>query len=162
MPRASRTPRPASSPKDSAGTPVGAAPTARIPSPERQGGQKAHARQVRTADAMGIVMRVVVAVAIVAAVLGVAFLVLSNTSTLQITSVDAVARGPVWSADEHAEARQGRRRKHELLLNVDTNTPSPRTLIEEPLGGVGGAWSASFPISSRFLLPRHPGARPAW
>lgn len=28
-----------SGPKDSAGTPVGAAPTARIPSPERKGGQ---------------------------------------------------------------------------------------------------------------------------
>jgi cell division protein FtsQ len=43
---------------------------------------------------MGIALRVVVAVAIVAAVLGVAFLVLSNTSTFQITSIDAVASRP--------------------------------------------------------------------
>jgi cell division protein FtsQ len=77
---------------------------------------------------MGIVMRVVVAVAIVAAVLGVAFLVLSNTSTFQITSIDAVASDHVSADDiqKLAKVEEGT-----TLLNVDTNAIT-QNLMKNP------------------------------
>ena len=77
---------------------------------------------------MGIVMRVVVVVAVVAAVLGVAFLVLSNTSTFQITSIDAVASDHVSADDiqKLAKVEEGT-----TLLNVDTNAIT-QNLMKNP------------------------------
>ena len=77
---------------------------------------------------MGIVMRVVVVVAVVAADHGVAFLVLSNTSTFQITSIDAVASDHVSADDiqKLAKVEEGT-----TLLNVDTNAIT-QNLMKNP------------------------------
>lgn len=118
MSRASRTPRPAAAPRTAQARPSVLHPQRASRPQSGREAREARARQVRTADAMGIVMRVVVAVAIVAAVLGVAFLVLSNTSTFQITSIDAVASDHVSADDiqKLAKVEEGT-----TLLNVDTN-----------------------------------------
>lgn len=101
--------------------------------------REARARQARTADAMGIVLRVVVVAAIVAAVLGVVFLVLSNTSTFRITSIDAVASDHVSADDiqKLANVEEGT-----TLLNVDTNAIT-RNLMKNP-------WVASVSIEREF------------
>jgi cell division protein FtsQ len=88
---------------------------------------------------MGIALRVVVIVAIVAAVLGVAFLVLSNTSTFQITSIDAVATDHVSADDiqKLANVEEGT-----TLLNVDTYAIT-QGLMKNP-------WVASVSIEREF------------
>ncbi|KUH57931.1 hypothetical protein AUL39_09625 [Tractidigestivibacter scatoligenes] len=94
---------------------------------------------MRTADAMGIALRVVVVAAIAAAVLGVAFLVLSNTSTFQITSIDAVATDHVSAEDiqKLANVEEGT-----TLLNVDTNAIT-QSLMKNP-------WVASVSVEREF------------
>lgn len=128
MPRASRTPRPAAAPRTAQARPSVLHPQRASRPQSGREAREARARQVRTADAMGIVMRVVVAVAIVAAVLGVAFLVLSNTSTFQITSIDAVASDHVSADDiqKLAKVEEGT-----TLLNVDTNAIT-QNLMKNP------------------------------
>lgn len=137
MPKA--TPKPASAPK---------VPQVKRSAPRPQRGtrpqsgreaREARARQVRTADAMGIALRVVVVAAIVAAVLGVAFLVLSNTSTFQITSIDAVATDHVSADDiqKLANVEEGT-----TLLNVDTNAIT-QNLMKNP-------WVASVNVEREF------------
>ena len=88
---------------------------------------------------MGIVLRVVVVAAIVAAVLGVVFLVLSNTSAFRITSIDAVASDHVSADDiqKLANVEEGT-----TLLNVDTNAIT-RNLMKNP-------WVASVSIEREF------------
>ena len=128
MPRASRTPKPAAAPRTTQTRPSALRPQ-RTPRPQSgREAREARARQVRTADAMGIAMRVVVVVAIVAAVLGVVFLVLSNTSTFQITSIDAVASDHVSADDiqKLAKVEEGT-----TLLNVDTNAIT-QNLMKNP------------------------------
>ncbi|SFX44706.1 FtsQ-type POTRA domain-containing protein [Olsenella sp. kh2p3] len=137
MPKA--TPKPASAPK---------VPQVKRSAPRPQRGtrpqsgreaREARARQVRTADAMGIALRVVVVAAIVAAVLGVAFLVLSNTSTFKIDSIDAVATDHVSADDiqKLASVEEGT-----TLLNVDTGAITQR-LMKNP-------WIASVSIDREF------------
>lgn len=88
---------------------------------------------------MGIALRVVVVAAIVAAVLGVAFLVLSNTSTFKIDSIDAVATDHVSADDiqKLASVEEGT-----TLLNVDTGAITQR-LMKNP-------WIASVSIDREF------------
>ena len=90
--------------------------------------REARARQVRTAGALGIALRVAIVIGVVAAVLGVVFLVLSNTSTFQITSIDAVASDHVSADDiqKLANVEEGT-----TLLNVDTNTIT-QNLLKNP------------------------------
>ena len=77
---------------------------------------------------MGIALRVAIVVGLVAAALGVAFLVLSNTSTFQITSIDAVASDHVSADDiqKLANVEEGT-----TLLNVDTNAIT-QNLLKNP------------------------------
>lgn len=141
-PKAAPKPRPArtvATPKASQARPSGLRPQ-RAPKPQSgREAREARARQVRTADALGIALRVGVIVAIVAAVLGVALLVLSNTSTFKIDSIDAVATDHVSADDiqKLASVEEGT-----TLLNVDTGAITQR-LMKNP-------WIASVSIDREF------------
>ncbi|WP_165443599.1 cell division protein FtsQ/DivIB [Olsenella sp. Marseille-P4559] len=83
---------------------------------------------MRTADAMGIALRVAVVAAIVAAVFGVVLFVLSNSSAFEIASIDAVASDHVSADDVQklADIEEGT-----TLLNVDTNAIT-QNLMKNP------------------------------
>lgn len=110
--------------------------------PRPQGGREARearARQVRAADAMGIALRVAAVAALAAAALGVAFLVLSNTSAFKIVSIDAVATDHVSAEDiqKLANVEEGT-----TLLNVDAGAIT-QNLMKNP-------WVASVNVAREF------------
>ena len=131
-PKAAPKPRPArtvATPKASQARPSGLRPQ-RAPKPQSgREAREARARQVRTADALGIALRVG----------GVALLVLSNTSTFKIDSIDAVATDHVSADDiqKLASVEEGT-----TLLNVDTGAITQR-LMKNP-------WIASVSIDREF------------
>ena len=133
-PKAAPKPRPArtvATPKASQARPSGLRPQ-RAPKPQSgREAREARARQVRTADALGIALRV--------GVIGVALLVLSNTSTFKIDSIDAVATDHVSADDiqKLASVEEGT-----TLLNVDTGAITQR-LMKNP-------WIASVSIDREF------------
>lgn len=143
QPAAPRAPKPKPKPRPAPGDSQAKRPATRPwRAPRPQGGREARearARQVRAADAMGIALRVAAVAALAAAALGVAFLVLSNTSAFKIASIDAVATDHVSAEDiqKLANVEEGT-----TLLNVDAGAIT-QNLMKNP-------WVASVNVAREF------------